>query len=130
MTLVVDSSVVFAAVMNRGVDGQWAEAILSSGELAAPHHMPLEVTGVIRRALLAGDITEELAATAQAEMRAMTVEFHAYALLAGRIWQLRHTVTISDAWHVALAEALDAPLATLDLRLARAPGPRCQFLTP
>jgi hypothetical protein len=31
-------------------------------------------------------------------------------------------------WYVAIAEALDAPLATLDGRLATAAGPRCQFL--
>jgi predicted nucleic acid-binding protein len=30
-----------------------------------------------------------------------------------------------DAFYVALAEALDAPLLTLDPRLRRAHGPRC-----
>jgi predicted nucleic acid-binding protein len=39
-------------------------------------------------------------------------------------------VTPYDAWYVALAEALDATLVTLDLRLARANGPTCTFLTP
>jgi hypothetical protein len=32
--------------------------------------------------------------------------------------------------YVALAELLDAPLAPLDLRLSRTPGPRCDLLTP
>lgn len=35
-----------------------------------------------------------------------------------------------DAWYVAVAEASGAPLATLDVRLSRAPGPRCDFLVP
>jgi len=35
-----------------------------------------------------------------------------------------------DACYVALAELLDAPLITLDRRLAQAPGPRCGFVTP
>ena len=35
-----------------------------------------------------------------------------------------------DAWYVALAEALDLPLATLDARMSRAPGPECEFLVP
>jgi predicted nucleic acid-binding protein len=39
-------------------------------------------------------------------------------------------VTYYDASYVALAEILDAPLVTLDRRPARAPGPRCAFLTP
>jgi hypothetical protein len=30
----------------------------------------------------------------------------------------------------SLAEALDAPLATLDRRMATAPGPQCEFLVP
>ena len=39
-------------------------------------------------------------------------------------------VTAYDAWYVALAEAFDADLATLDVRLSQAPGPRCAFRVP
>ena len=35
-----------------------------------------------------------------------------------------------DAWYVALAEFLGVQLATLNARLARAPGPRCGFWLP
>jgi predicted nucleic acid-binding protein len=38
---------------------------------------------------------------------------------------LREGVRGWDAFYVALAEALDAPLLTLDPRLRRAHGPRC-----
>jgi predicted nucleic acid-binding protein len=31
---------------------------------------------------------------------------------------------------VALAEALQLPLATLDSKLSRAAGPKCAFITP
>lgn len=44
--------------------------------------------------------------------------------------RLHANLAASDAWYVALAEALDVPLVTLDLRLASAPGPRCRFPTP
>jgi hypothetical protein len=44
--------------------------------------------------------------------------------------QLHPTVIAYDAGFVALAEALDVPLVTLDGRLARATGPRCEFLLP
>src|SRR5262249_51214505 len=47
-----------------------------------------------------------------------------------RVWELRHNVAIYDGRYVALAEALDLPLATPDGRLARADGPTCRFLTP
>ncbi len=42
----------------------------------------------------------------------------------GRIWELRKNLTVYDAAYVALAEALDAPLVTMDERLARALGNR------
>jgi predicted nucleic acid-binding protein len=46
------------------------------------------------------------------------------------VWELRENITAYDAWYVALAEELRATVATLDTRLARAPGPRCRFETP
>ena len=50
--------------------------------------------------------------------------------LAVRAWELRGAVTYYNASYVALTELLDAPLITLDCRLAQAPGPQCAFLTP
>jgi predicted nucleic acid-binding protein len=51
-----------------------------------------------------------------------------FSTCASRIWELRENVTCYDAWYVAVAEALSAPLATLDIRLTKAPGPHCRFL--
>ena len=45
-----------------------------------------------------------------------------------RVWALRDSLSAYDATYVALAEALGCPLATGDLRLARAPGPRCEII--
>ncbi|MBA3410165.1 MAG: type II toxin-antitoxin system VapC family toxin [Geodermatophilaceae bacterium] len=42
-----------------------------------------------------------------------------------RVFGLRANVTAYDACYVALAEALDWPLYTVDRRLAQASGPRC-----
>ena len=47
-----------------------------------------------------------------------------------RVWALRQNLTCYDAWYVALAEALDCPLATLDRKLSRADGPACAVVTP
>ena len=46
------------------------------------------------------------------------------------MWELRQSVTACDAWYVAVAESLDLPLVTVDVRLSRAPDPRCAFATP
>jgi predicted nucleic acid-binding protein len=58
------------------------------------------------------------------------VDLIAYEVVAPRAWSLRQNLTLYDAWYVAVAEILDAELATLDVRLARAPGLRCGFLVP
>jgi predicted nucleic acid-binding protein len=47
--------------------------------------------------------------------------------LVPRIWALRNNLSIYDAWYIALAEALEAPLVTTDGRLERIPGVRCDI---
>jgi predicted nucleic acid-binding protein len=39
----------------------------------------------------------------------------------------RENVTAYDAIYIALAEAIDAPIVTCDLRLGRAPGHRAHI---
>lgn len=130
MTTVIDASVVVAALVDGGPDGQWAEAVLLSGHLAAPQLMPAEVANVLRRALRTGEITPDTAAVAHAELAAVPVDLFPYAPVAARAWELRENATIYDGWYVGLAELLAADLATLDGRLARAPGIECTVLTP
>ncbi len=130
MTLVVDSSVIVAALTDPGRVGRWAEGLLVAAPLAAPHLMPVEVANVLRRLALAGDISADVASLAHRDLLSLRVELFPYAECAVRVWELRANVTAYDAWYVALAEALGARLATLDARLSRAPGPRCHFATP
>ena len=128
--LVIDASLVVAALVDTGPDGTWADEILASDVLVAPHLMPAEVANILRRAALSGDITAETAALAHADLLALRVDLFPYAPFAARIWELRPNVTAYDAWYVALAESLDASLATLDIRLSEASGPRCRFRVP
>ena len=44
--------------------------------------------------------------------------------------QAKANLSCHDAWYVALAEFLGVKLATLNARLAQAPGPRCGFWLP
>ena len=71
-----------------------------------------------------------MASQAHADLVDLPVEHFAYGATGARSWQLRSNVTSYDAAYVALAEELDAPLATLDARLRRASGPGCVFLAP
>lgn len=130
MTLVVDASLVVASLLNAGRDGIWARQIILADDVSAPHHVLVEVSNVLRKRELAGEISGDVASIAHAELLAMAIDLHPYDTLGIRVWELRHTVTAYDAAYIALAEHLEAPLATVDLRLTRAPGPRCEFLTP
>jgi predicted nucleic acid-binding protein len=47
-----------------------------------------------------------------------------------RVWALKDTLPVYDAWYVALAEWLGTELVTADTRLAGAPGPRCPVRLP
>jgi len=130
MSLVVDAGVVVAALIDGGPDGQWAESILLSDQLAAPHLMPVEVANILRRAALSGEISEDSASLAHGDLLLLRVELFPYEPFGRRVWELRANVTAYDAWYVALAESLAVPMATLDHRLARASGPRCPFRSP
>jgi predicted nucleic acid-binding protein len=128
VTLVVDASMVVAALVDSGADGRWAEPLLTSDSLAAPHLLMAEAANILRRSALAGAITADQASLAHADLLDLRVELFPYAPFASRVWELRENVTCYDAWYVAIAEALNAPFATLDARLAKAPGPRCRFM--
>jgi predicted nucleic acid-binding protein len=130
VTVVVDSSVVLAGLVVVGDVGEWASSLLASQALAAPHLLPVEVANVLRRAVRSGDITGDVGALAHADLLELNVELFTYEPFGERVWELRDSLTAYDAWYVALAEALDAPLATLDVRLTRAHGPTCEFTTP
>ena len=128
--LVVDAGFVVAALVDGGREGTWADGLLATDALAAPHLMPVEVANILRRAVSSGELTADAASMAHADLLALRIDLFPYAPFASRVWELRDNVTCYDAWYVALAESLDAPLATLEVRLSRATGPRCSFEVP
>ena len=130
MTLVVDASLVVAALIDSGTDGRWADSMLESDALVAPHLLPVEVANVLRRAAANGDVSADSASLAHADLLGLRINLFAYEPFADRVWELRGGVSAYDAWYVALAESLDAPLATLDRRLTRSTGTRCRFAIP
>ncbi len=103
---------------------------METAGLVAPHLMPAEVTNVLRKLVTSGSLSAGTARMAHDGLGSLPVELFGYDAFAERVWALRKNVTAYDAWYVALAESLDAPLITLDLRLTRAPGPTCEFVTP
>ncbi|MEO6080617.1 MAG: type II toxin-antitoxin system VapC family toxin [Steroidobacteraceae bacterium] len=130
MSTVVDSSVLVAALIDTGADGDWAERILAAGFLVAPEMVRTEATNVLRRLELAKEIPGPEANAAFEDLMLLELDLLPFDPFAGRVWELRHNITSYDAWYVAIAEAYDLPLATLDEKLCKAAGPDCKFLTP
>ena len=130
MTIVVDASVILALLLNEDADGDWVTRTLQSQQLVAPHHMSVEVVSALRRGVASGRVGPATGRLALAELLTIRVDLAPFAPFASRVWELRDAVSAYDAWYVAVAKLLDAPLVTLDRRLASAPGPRCRFVTP
>ena len=130
MTLVPDASVVVAALVDSGDDGAWAEEQLLGGPLVAPHLLPAEVANVLRRMVRRGALSAAEASLAHRDVGRLRVSMVGYDAVADRVWELRGNLSAYDAWYVAVAESTAAPLATLDERLASAPGIRCELHLP
>ena len=130
MTVVVDASVLVAALVDSGREGVWAESAMGEGSLAGPELALAEVSNILRRLERIGEISSLEANSAQRDLLRLDLDLFPFAPFANRVWALRRNLTSYDAWYVALAEALDCPLVTLDRRLSRTSGPVCEIITP
>ncbi len=95
-------------------------------EVHIPHLFDVEVFHALRHHSLHGDLSGKQSRLILSLLYEMKAVRYPHAPLAARIWELRENLTAYDAAYVALAEALDAPLVTMDARLARAPGVRAE----
>ncbi|WP_162924382.1 type II toxin-antitoxin system VapC family toxin [Rubrobacter indicoceani] len=94
--------------------------VASEGDAHVRHVFDLEVMSVLRRIYFAGQFTEERADRALYRLETINITRHSHAPFLRRIREPRHNVTAYEAAYIALAETLDAPLVTLDGRLAGA----------
>ena len=108
----------------------WAEEVLADEALLAPELALAESSNILRRLELAGSLSMRQASSANSALLNLSLELFPYVPFADRVWELRENLTCYDAWYVALAEAWECPLATLDRRLGRSTGPLCRFVTP
>jgi predicted nucleic acid-binding protein len=130
VSVVVDASVLVAALVDSSKHGSWAEDVIISGSLHAPELARVEAINILRRLERSKQVSSAQANAAHDDLMELSLETFGFDPFADRIWELRHSITSYDAWYVALAEALQLPLATLDLKLAKASGIKCRFMTP
>lgn len=123
--LVLDASAAIEWLLGRPAGAAVAERLADPERTVhAPHLLTVEAAQVLRRYSLAGELTEQRGAQALTDLADLDVVLHEHGPLLPRIWRLRENVTAYDAVYLALSELLDAPLVTLDGRLARSTGHR------
>lgn len=124
--LIIDASCLYEVVADTAQAEQVRRRLLADPDLAAPHVIDAEVLGIIRRDQLLGRLDETAARQAMEDLRDWPAERFGHRMLLDRAWELWARVRTWDALYVALAEALDATLITLDERLGRVRGLGCR----
>ncbi len=121
--IVIDASALIEWLLQTPTGTRVERRIFSEApNLHAPHLLDIEVAQVLRRWVLAHQVTAGRAEQALQDLMDLQLTRYPHEPLLWRIWQLRHTVTAYDAAYLALAEAVDAPLITCDRRLGLASG--------
>lgn len=119
--IVVDASALLEVLLHTP-RGEAIEARFFDGSesLHAPHLVDVEVTQVVRRFEMIGEIDAPRAQAALDDLSDFPIQRHPHGLLVRRMWALRANMTAYDAVYVALAETLQATFLTHDRRLATA----------
>jgi len=123
--LIVDASCLYEVLADAKRSDRVRARLASDPDQGAPHVVDVEVLSIVRRDRMLGRLDPTAARQAIEDLRDWPGERFGHGGLLERAWELRENVRAWDAVYVALAEALDATLLTLDARLGRAPGLAC-----
>jgi len=122
VTLVVDASAVVEFVLGSTQGRNAAIVMAAHTTLHAPALITAEALSALGALERRAEISPARSAEAMDDLLSVPLRRYPTEPLARRVWSMRHSVTVYDAHYVALAEALNAPLLTGDLRLAAAAG--------
>lgn len=105
----------------RGADALLSRyAISAEPVLVSAAHGLIEATSALRRLTLRGSLTTDEGAQAVGWLAGLRLVLDATTPRLRRVWSLRDRMGAHDAAYAAAAEAFQAPLLTVDLRLLRA----------
>lgn len=122
--IVLDASAAVDLLLRRGAVDEIA-ALVRDHDVATTELLCTEVLQVLRRYLGRGQLGEDRAKQAVADLQSLPIEPYPLFPMTEQIWALRGAITAYDAAYVALSETLEATLVTTDHRLARAAATRC-----
>jgi predicted nucleic acid-binding protein len=128
---VVDASVFVDALVGVGAHGEMARQELRGQQtLQVPAIFGAEATSALRGLVIRGELGPIRAAAALEQVRRVRMVQYAFEPFTSRVWELRDSLTVYDAWYVALAEWLRTDLVTADEKLTQTTGPRCRMRRP
>jgi predicted nucleic acid-binding protein len=119
---VIDASLVIRLLANRGVDDLLRWRMRSAGHVHAPDLIDAEVANAIRGLVRGGKIAVNRAIEMLQDFAELRIVRHPLTPYLRRVFELRNNLTAYDAFYVALAENLEAPLLTRDKKFSGASG--------
>ncbi len=126
MAAVLDASALIYAVRSGAPSAAALRRRLVRDTLHAPHLIDAETGNVLRRHVLAGDLPPRDAMTLLSDAAALVdLRYETTGALRRAAWDLRDNLSFYDGLYVALAQALDLPLLTVDAKLTRTPKLPC-----
>jgi predicted nucleic acid-binding protein len=129
--IVIEASAMVDALVGEPANPQLL-AVLADEELHAPALLDFEVASALRGHLLGFKLQPTRLNAAVDDFGALQIERHHLTGLLRHILRLRDNFTVYDAAYIVLAQALDAPLVTSDVKLAGADrfGVRVEVFAP
>ena len=126
--LVVDASAFVDFLAPEVAEGAATVHLAGDSHWVVTEHFTIEVVQALRGLWLRKAIDTDRLDAALAALASAHLDVWPTLPLLPRIRELMPNVSAYDAAYVALAEELQVPLLTADVRLARAPGARCAFV--
>lgn len=123
--IVLDASCALKLILRQG-DVALARRVMED-EIHAPCLLDTEVVSALRRLIRQKVMNPERASAGLDWLFDLGIERHHGEPLHWRAFALRDSLSAYDATYVAVAEFLDAPLLTVDARLARTHGHRARI---
>ena len=123
--IVVDASAFVELLTDEsGLGAQVRDALMSDADWVVPEHTMTETANALRGLWLGGRCTDTEFDARLEKLAALEPLRVPVVALLPRIRALCSNANVYDGAYLALAEHLDAPLLTLDRKLAAVPGAR------
>lgn len=118
--IVLEASLVVEMLLGGPLAASIRSDLLQRDEtLIAPHLLDVEVVSALRNLVIGQRIDSMRSHEILDQLSALPAERFSHAPLLLRIWELRNNFNPYDATYIALAEATDSTLYTMDAKLTR-----------